>query len=196
ARNRLAASNISAGGKAVGSWDVNSTINTSFGLNTQGFGSLEFSLRGGGGGTFTSGQLIFEVSDDLGVTFFPIPVLNLNTFARSSVFVASGVNSGNVIFVVSVGGFTNFRVRLQNPLAGTGTPSMFWVGQLFSFPIQPAAILSSRIDGAKLTYRASVAHYVPAATPTDVGVLTGSSTTIVRINKIMVQGFATTAGTM
>src|SRR5207245_10494959 len=89
ASNRLAASTISAGGNAVGSWDVNSTINTSFGLNTQGFGSLEFSLRGGGGGTFTSGQLIFEVSDDLGVTFFPIPFLNLNTFDRSSVFVSS-----------------------------------------------------------------------------------------------------------
>lgn len=49
-------------------------------------------------------------------------------------------------------------------------------------------------DGAKTTYRYFSSGNTPAATPTDVLTLTGSSTKTVRIKKVILSGVATSAG--
>lgn len=49
-------------------------------------------------------------------------------------------------------------------------------------------------DGQKATYRWSIAGVTPIATPTDILVIQGSATKTVRIKRIRVGGFATTAG--
>ena len=55
-----------------------------------------------------------------------------------------------------------------------------------------AQLVSS--DGTKATYRYSVTDITPVATPTDVVVIKGSATMTVRIKRIVMAGFATTAG--
>lgn len=51
-------------------------------------------------------------------------------------------------------------------------------------------------EGQKATYSAAAVNFTPAATPTDVCVLPGSASKTIRVTRIMVQGFATTKGSM
>jgi hypothetical protein len=57
---------------------------------------------------------------------------------------------------------------------------------------------SLRVDteGQKVTYSAVAVNFAPVATPTDVCVLPGSASKTIRVTRIMVQGFATTKGSM
>jgi hypothetical protein len=76
------------------------------------------------------------------------------------------------------------------------TPTTISSGNSSPCQLDPVGNLRVNTEGSKTTYSASATNFTPAATPSDVCVMPGSATKTVRVTRIMVQGFATTKGSM
>jgi hypothetical protein len=104
-------------------------------------------------------------------------------------------SSGTQVRTVTSGGFDTFCSVLSdgvNPanLGSINTPNSGVVAR-----INELAVSSALVDGGKATYRASVTGLLPtAAATTDLAVLAGSSTKVVKVTQVRVSGtIATTA---
>jgi hypothetical protein len=76
------------------------------------------------------------------------------------------------------------------------SPSTCTENQFCNIRIDSKRALRVDTEGQKLTYSAAAVNFTPAATPTDVCVLPGSASKTIRVTRLMVQGFATTKGSM
>lgn len=77
--------------------------------------------------TITAGTLNFEVSDDGGTTWFGISACQVSAYTCGSTYAL--VATTKIAFDVDVDGFTNFRVRINPALTGTGTATVAILSQ-------------------------------------------------------------------
>ena len=98
-------------------WTSSATLNSTIVLGVTSFNSLLLSFNPTAG--VTGGEVFFEASNDNGVTWYTISgQQNGNSGIIQSVFL---MNSVAVTWLFNIAGFTNFRVRLNPVVTGTGT---------------------------------------------------------------------------
>lgn len=130
-----------------------------------------------------SAALVFEASID-GTNYFPIGAALLPS---SSLAVTTTLNGS---FGIPVGGLANVRVRAST--FASGTVSITWNSDSFS----NTTYTSNAVNVTRATYSAAVSNLVSAAVATDIFTITGSATKVVRVNKISIDGLATTGGNL
>ena|SRR2546422_5063557 len=174
--------------QASGSWDASTPANSSIVLSSSGHGTVLISFAGSPGG----GVATFQGSVDGGVNWTNHLVVSANTFLS-----LSSASLGNLesLYRMNSAGFTHVRVLFTGAIT-SGFLNVILIGYGLPSTLPVTNLSFNLLPGIKKTYRATVLHYAPAATPTDVAVLPGSNTTTIKVVRISVQGFATTAGSM
>lgn len=99
-------------------WTSATAANTALSIPTNGFGTVVLTYNPVSS-AFTLGTIVFEASDDGGTTWY-----GLNGERGNQSFVPDNgyiLNAQQQTWQFSVGGFTNFRVRLSVAITGSGT---------------------------------------------------------------------------
>jgi hypothetical protein len=189
-------------------WNSSTTVNTTLSLATQGYGTV--SLVDTTSGTISSGHVTFEVSNDSGTTWFSIRGGEISQNSADLGFsTATGVTNE---YSFNVSGFSNFRVRLDTIIGGSGSMTLKMQG--FALPShlvmvatqQNANMLHCQLGDASNVvgvtalnalkvdvqpsqqsfYRAASGSFTPAATATDLITISGSATKTIRVFSIEV----------
>jgi hypothetical protein len=124
----------------VVAWTSSTTVNSTAVVVTLGFGSVLVTYNPVG--TITGGALVFEASDDSGVTWYSIQAVDIsnnNITGAGNPFTLSGQIAN--VFQLQIAGFTNVRVRLSTVISGTGTSNIRI--QAFAFTTTPTTIITS-----------------------------------------------------
>jgi hypothetical protein len=103
--------------QVTATWNSGTTNNTVLSLAVQGYGVVQAAAVITP--TLSAGSLSFEVSDDLGTTWWPIYGVQTGTFTANNTYSLNGTPSATWDF--SVGAYTNFRIRLNPVITGAGS---------------------------------------------------------------------------
>lgn len=115
------ASNASAvswnyGSAETATWTSASAQDVAVAIRGDSYSSVMASLIGTG--TISGGVLTFEVSNDLGTTYFPIALTRYDSASIETTFTLSQTSK---LWRASIAGATNFRVRLSTQVSGSGS---------------------------------------------------------------------------
>jgi hypothetical protein len=131
------------------------------------------------------GTLIAEFSYDNGTTWFSTNFFDINTKGLSNTISTSGPQTKGII-VPQGGGLLRVRVLSYTSGASTGTIRVSNTPQQVFFV--------SLLDGQRATYSCATAPFTPAASATDIFIITGSATKTIRVLKIEIYATQSTAG--
>jgi hypothetical protein len=137
------------------------------------------------------GFLTFEASDDGGMTYYPIAAAREDATGQDQTVIYNITALYQRIWLVALAGVTHFRVRCSSFTSGTAviriTP-----GPLL---VEPNPICTSiPVDGLKTTYSSGALWSPTATTATDILTVAGSATRIIKITRLDLAFWATTAG--
>jgi hypothetical protein len=106
--------------RTTAAWTSATALDTALSLATGGYSTAIVTLDPTT--TFTGGTLNFEVSDDGGTKWYVISAARIDTYTSESTYAI--VASTKRAWEVDVAAYTNFRVRLNPAITGTGTANL------------------------------------------------------------------------
>jgi hypothetical protein len=125
-------------------WTSATASDTALSLSITGMSTIGLTLNPTS--TFTAGTLNFEVSDDGGTTWYAMALRRVDSGVTETVYAI--VASQKIAWQSDVGGYTDFRVRLNPAITGTGTANL---------RLQASAALASNLDVGTEKYAAVAA---------------------------------------
>lgn len=143
------------------------------------------------------GSVIFEGSINGGLNYFPLYCMREDGSAGETGASLNAIAAFIRAYTTGLPGMTHLRVRAPTFVSGT----LSVIINQGPFLIEPtpslgasAAVIGavSQVDGPKATYSGSIASL--AAGATDIFVLLGSASKVVRITRLSISGTQTTAG--
>lgn len=163
---------------------VLNTLNATITLNLSGAQGAGFQLLAG----TLVGTIVAEISYDDGTTWAATGFFDVNTNGLSDAIVFGSANGTIIKGLIVSQGAGLVRVRVSAFTSGTAT------GQIRANQIASQVIYSSPLDGRRATYGAATAAFASAATATDIFIIQGSATKLIRVLRIQVYATQTTAG--
>lgn len=112
--------NLGTGARVTAAWTSATSIDTTLSVPTSGMGLTTITLNPTS--TFTGGTLNFEASDDAGTTWYGVAPTRFDSYTSDNTYVIAASTKRS--WSVNVAGFTNFRVRINPAITGTGTANL------------------------------------------------------------------------
>lgn len=168
-------------------WTSSTSANSTTAYSTAGYDTAIVTLSPT---NITAGQVVFELYD--GYNWISVKAARTDSYSTDSYFNISSISSPHS-WQIPAAGYPQFRVRLSTALSGSG--SLIVTTIVSSAP--DTSIVTAGLDmDSRATYWYAIGDVTPAATPTDIVVIQGSSTKTVRIKRISFWGESTVAGSI
>lgn len=167
-------------GTASAVWDSTYAVDSPLTLLASRFpGAL---ITFSGTGTFTTGQIIFEASDDYGVHYYPLSAVRNDSGLFDTRFTLAAVNRS---WRVQLNGFNFLRVRLNPAITGNGVAVVNIEGTSFiNFSRTPEKLTYSASTTAKTATTAGTAPFFT---------ICGSASRTIKIQNLVIGGTVATA---
>jgi len=159
-------------------------LNAAITLDLSGAQGVGFQLLAG----TLIGTIIAEISYDNGTTWAPTGFFDVDTKGLSDTVVFGSANGTIIKGLMIPQGAGLVRVRVSAFTSGTAT------GQIRANLIASQVVYSSPLDGRRTTYGGATAAFASAASATDIFIIQGSATRLIRVLRIQVYATQTTAG--
>lgn len=105
---------------STAAWTSATASDTALSLSVVGMALVALSINPTS--TFTAGALNFEASDDGGTTWYPIALRRIDSGVTETTYTI--VASQKIAWQGDIAGYTDFRVRLNPAITGTGTANL------------------------------------------------------------------------